>query len=404
MRFALAALAFVLTPLPASADDGSAGHCLSFLNKDWDISDQERLERDQRSWRKSCQRALFADPENPKIIASLADAWSSMGFKEIAIPLTRKAAAMDDPDALFDLYTTHFSFSRHLERKPYVTREEGAAALRRAAELGHATAARVLVQRLERGSMIKRDLNEAAIWAERALKNPPKDAYPGDQEVVLGRILTKLDDPRQRQRGMDILIATKRSDAAAFFADAIRPTDPRRARKIYEDLLDSQEGHVAPELADMLFKGEGGPADPERAVDLLDGGSWFGDGPALKAHYGRLLVEGEYVKPDPQKGIELMSYMTQWSIDWRHEVMAALARMPDLRLSYPDGMYYDAIEAVELGEPGAVMALIGLQLSNNEQFGDVDAGCALAEWAAGNGFEEAKARVKDCTAKPGAMR
>jgi hypothetical protein len=140
------------------------------------------------------------------------------------------------------------------------------------------------------------------------------------------------------------------------------------------------------------------------AVDLLDGGSWFGDSPVLKAHYGWLLVEGKYVKPDPQKGIELMSYITQWSIDWRHEVMVALARMPGLRLSYPDGMYYDAIEAVELGEPGAVMALIDLQFSNNEQFRDAGAGCALAEWAAGNGFEEAKARVKDCTFKPGAMR
>lgn len=404
MRFALAALALTVITLPAFADDGSAGQCMSYLNKDWDISDQEQFQRDQRIWRSSCQRALFADPENPKIITSLGKAWSSMGFDNISLPLTRKAAAMGDTEAMFDLYTQHFSFSRRLDREPRVTRDEGAASLRRAAELGHPTAIRVLVQRLERGDMIKRDLNEAAVWAERALSNRPKDSYPGDEEVTLGRLLTLLDDPHQRQRGMDILVSTKRSDAAVFFADAIRPTDPVRARKIYEDSLRWQEGSAAPQLADMLFKGEGGPADPERAVDLLDGGGWFGDPPALQAHYGRLLVEGRYVKAEPQKGIDLMGYMTQWSIEWRHEVMGILARMPDLRLAQADGMFYDAIEGVELGEPGAVMAMINLSLSDNEQFRDLEAGCALVDWAARNGYAEAKPRLMDCTTVEGAMR
>ncbi|BCJ91537.1 hypothetical protein IZ6_22720 [Terrihabitans soli] len=404
MRFLLAAAVLAIVPLPASADDSSASQCLSFLSRDWDISDQEQFQRDQRIWRLSCQRALFADPENPKIITSLGKAWSSMGFDNISLPLTRKAAAMGDTEAMFDIYTMHFSFSRHLDRDPRVTREEGAAALRRAAELGHPAAIQVMMQRLERGDMIKRDLKEAVVWAERAMKNPPKDSYTGDTEVALGRLLIKLDDPKQRQRGMDLLVGTKRSDAAAYFADAIRPTDPVRARKIYEDVLSSQEGHAAPALADMLFKGEGGPADPKRAVDLLDGGSWFGDSPWVRAYYGRLLVEGKYVKPDLQKGVEYMSYMMQWSIEWRHEVMDLLARYPNLRLSYPDGMYYDAIEAVELGEPGAVMALVNLNLSKNEQFRDLEAGCHLAQWAAENGFEAAKARLADCTPVPGTMR
>jgi TPR repeat protein len=404
MRLALAALALMIVPLPAfSAADGSAAQCLSFSNKNWDISDQEKFQREQQTWRISCQRALYAEPDNPKVIASLGGAWSSLGFKDISLPLTRKAAAMGDTKALFDIYTLHYSFSRHLDREPYVTREEGANALRKAAELGDPAAIQVLMRHLERGDLIKRNLNEAVVWAERAVKNPPKDRDAGDPEVSLGRLLIKLNDPRQRQRGMDILVGSKRSDAAAYFADAIRPTDPVRARKIYEDLLFRQEGHAAPELADMLFKGEGGPADPKRAVDLLDGGSWLGYSPALRAHYGRLLVEGKYVKPDPQKGIEYMSYMTQWSIEWRHEVMDLLARNPSLRLSYPNGMFYDAVEAVELGEPGAAMALIDLQLSNNAQFRDLDSGCHLAQWAAENGFEDAKPRLKDCTAIPGTL-
>jgi TPR repeat protein len=395
----------MMLPLPAAAaDDGQAAQCLSFLTRDWDISDQEKFARDQQAWRASCQRALYADPENAKILASLGGAWSSMGFKNISLPLTRKAAAQDEPEALFDLYELHFSFSRHLDREPYVTREEGAKSLRRAAELGHPRAIQVLTQRLDRGDMIKRDRNEAVIWAERAVKNPPKDSYPGDQEIVLGRLLIELDDPKLRQRGMDVLVNTKRSDAAAYFADAIRPTDPVRARKIYEDVLRTQEGHAAPKLADMLLRGEGGPADPKRAVDLLDGGSWFGDSPFIRAHYGRLLVEGKYVKPEPQKGVEYMSYMTQWSIEWRHEVMGILARNPSLRLSYPDGMFYDAVEAVELGEPGAAMALVDLQISENKQFRDLEAACHLAQWAADNGEAWAKARLTNCTPVPGTMR
>jgi TPR repeat protein len=405
MRFALVALALAIITVPAfAADDGSTAQCLSFLTKDWDISDHKKFESDQKIWRSSCQRALYADPGNPKVLCSLGGAWSSMGFKNISLPLTREAAALNEPEALFDLYELHHSFSRHLDREPYVTREEGAAALRRAAELGHAASIQTLARHLERGDMIRRDLNEAVVWAERAVENPPKGSSAGDAEVSLGRLLTRLDDPQQRQRGMDLLVRTKRSDAAVFFADAIRPTDPVRARKIYEDLLGSQESHVAPELADMLFKGEGGSANPKRAVDLLDGGSWFGDSPFLKAHYGRLLVEGKYVKPDPQKGIECMSYMTQWSIEWRHEVMDILARNPGLRISYPEGMIYDAVEAIELGEPGAVMAMINLQLSNNEQFRDLEAGCLLVDLAIKNGEKQAQERLKDCAAAPGTMR
>jgi TPR repeat protein len=404
MRLVLVALALAVSAPPLAAEEGPASQCLSYVNKDWDINDQAGFERDLKTWRTSCQQALYADPENTKIMASLGNAWSSAGFKHISLPLTRAAAAKGDPDANFELYTLHQSFSRRLGRAPYVAREEAEKALRRSAELGHALAVQTLTRHLERGTLVKRDLIEAALWAERSAKNPPRGSYPGDLDVIFGRILVSLDDPAQRQRGLDLLAGLKRSDASAHYADAIRATDPVRARKIYEDLLGAQEAHVAPPLADMLFKGEGGPADRKRAVDLLDGGSWFGDSPALRAHYGRLLVEGRHVTPDPQKGVDYMSYMTQWSIDWRHEVMGLLARHPDLRLKYPDGMFYDAVEAVEIGEPGAAMALVDLQLSANQQFRDLQSGCALAEWAAGNGEEKAKARLKDCTAVPGTMR
>ena len=72
-------------------------------------------------------------------------------------------------------------------------------------------------------------------------------------------------------------------------------------------------------------------------------------------------------------------------------VVAAIGRQfgPHHRLS--GSILYDATEAAELGEPGAVIALIDLRLSQNAQFRDKPGGCALAERAAKSGDEVRRA-------------
>ena len=47
-------------------------------------------------------------------------------------------------------------------------------------------------------------------------------------------------------------------------------------------------------------------------------------------------------------------------------------------------------QAAELGEPGAMSALIALKLSSNAQFADKAGGCRLAERAVKDGDESAK--------------
>jgi hypothetical protein len=64
----------------------------------------------------------------------------------------------------------------------------------------------------------------------------------------------------------------------------------------------------------------------------------------------------------------------------------------------PAGMLYDATEAAELGEPGALDALIDLKLSQSAQFRDKPGGCALAAQFAKLGDEIAARRLKGCGA------
>jgi len=58
---------------------------------------------------------------------------------------------------------------------------------------------------------------------------------------------------------------------------------------------------------------------------------------------------------------------------------------PDVQISYADRLVYDLTEASELGEPGALAALIALKLSRNGQFRDEAGGCKLVMEAADRG-------------------
>jgi len=105
------------------------------------------------------------------------------------------------------------------------------------------------------------------------------------------------------------------------------------------------------------------------------------------------------VRRDVQEAVRLISLDAQWDQEVRLEVMGILAKNPEIRLSYPNGFLYDATEAAELGEPGAMTALIELKLSGHSQFGDKAGGCALAEHAAKGGCADAAKYLRECDTK-----
>jgi hypothetical protein len=229
----------------------------------------------------------------------------------------------------------------------------------------------------------------------RALSNPVKDTSRGDLTALLGRLLATSDKPEERARGLDLLERTSKAGvfgAKRELAVAIRREDPVRARKLLEEALRPDPGGAPAPLAEMLIAGEGGPADPKRAVSLLKGARTASAEGAL----GRLYLEGRLVPRDPQEAVRLIGLAGTWDLDARTEVLKILAANPDVRDNNPEHTLYEAMEAAELDEPGAATALIELKLSDNAQFRDPPGACKLLETAAARGDRTMAQRLSEC--------
>jgi hypothetical protein len=143
----------------------------------------------------------------------------------------------------------------------------------------------------------------------------------------------------------------------------------------------------------MLIKGEGGSKDEKRAVSLL---TRVRDVGSVQAALGRLHLEGRLVPYDIEKAVEKIRHGAVWSYETRLELLALLSAHPSIKTTYYEGMLYDMVEAAELGEPGALAALIQIKLSGHVQFGDKAGGCALVKRAAEQGLAEAAKYAAVC--------
>ena len=178
-------------------------------------------------------------------------------------------------------------------------------------------------------------------------------------------------------------------------AIAIRKDDPVRARALLEEARRPDPGGAIVPLAEMLIAGEGGPADPKRAMSLLKGASdsWMAEGNAGAAHARR--QTGAARRPGGGAMIDIAS---GWDLDARMQVLRLLAENPEVRVNDPKRVLYDAVQAAELDEPGAMTALIELKLSANAQFQDRPGACKLIETAVSRGDQTMAQRLADCRA------
>ena len=364
------------------------------FDQGWD--EQARL---RKRWIEVCRQAAASDPVNLHWKHVLARALTADGHHEEAIVLWRELAAQNDAGAAFEIYDLYKSYYRGDVNKPQlVKRAEAEAGLRKAAELGDSYATLMLTVLLDRGDTVKRDPEDALHWAGRALANPAKDQTLGQMQVLLGRLLVKSANPAEKARGVDLLERLAQAGNASGktqLAIAIRAGDPTRARQLLEQSLSADAGGAVPPLADMLIKGEGGPADPQRAVSLLTG--WRArDVPAVRGALGLLYIEGKVVPRDVKRGVDLLHYWAVWNYDARLKMIKVLTENPELTIDRPEHVLYDLTEEAELGEPGALDALIEVKLSQSAQFQDKAGGCALAARAAKNGEAYAAQRLKEC--------
>jgi TPR repeat protein len=394
--FALVFFCVSAAAAPAQTPAASA-ECLRLNAAKVDWSDQEASAKHRVIALETCRQAYAASGDNPKIKIALAR-W--VKSREESIPLLRSAIAQNDTEAMLALFNDFNSFDRRLGRPDLIPRAEAEQALRRAAELGNAEAIFRLATILTRGGPFKHDLAAARYWGEKALANPPPDMRPSDVAVVVGEWLSESDKADERQRGIAILeplAQTGHGDAEAYLAVAIRGSDPLRARMLLEKAVRTYPGHALARLSDMLIKGEGGPKDARRALKLLQGSPY--DAQHAKWALGQLLLEGRLLRRDVSEAVKLLGPWSQWDYDTRLQIVRLLAENPDVQMGYPDHFLYRTIEDAELGEPGAMDALIGLKLSRHVQFADRAGGCALAERAAKAGDAVAASRLSECGAK-----
>jgi TPR repeat protein len=384
---------------PALTAENAADLCRRLFEEPKEYIDDIAQRRRWALRAASCKMAFEADPANMELKVAAA---RNLPYerKAEAVAMLREAAEQGSAEAYYWLYEQHKSWDRgDLERVPLVTRTEADRALHRAAELGHPFATQMLAILLDRGDTVKRDPAAARYWAERAVQNPAKDTNRNGLLLLLGRLLVTSDKPEERARGLDIL---ERTAAAGVFgakrqlAIAIRREDPVRARMLLEEARRPDPiGAIVP-LAEMLIAGEGGPADPKRALSLLKGAS--SDNWAAKGMLGRLTLEGRLMPRDIQEAVNLIDRASTWDFDSRMQVLRLLAEYPETRDSHPKSTLYYAVEAAELDEPGAMAALIELKLSANAQFQDRPGACKLIETAVGRGDQAMTQRLADCRA------
>jgi len=384
------------TQAPAATN---AQECLALVAAKVDWSDHNVAEKHRKLLLESCRQAYAENGDDPRIKVALARAFRGVGDRPGSIALLRAAIAQNDTEAMLDLFNDFNSFDRNLNEPDLIPRAEAEQALRRAAELGNPEAIWRLMAILTRGGPIKHDLANARYWAKQALANPPKGVRPVDVQVAVGQLLSESDDAEERQRGIDLLeplAKAGRGDAQADLAVAIRKTDPARARQLLESARATYPGHALAPLSDMLIKGEGGPNE-RRALSLLKGSAY--DAQHAKWALGQLTLEGRLVPRDVAAAVKLLGPWSQWDYDTRLQIVRLLAENPDVQMAYPDHFIYRAVEDADLGEPGAMDALIALKLSRHVQFADKANGCVLAQRAAKAGDEAAAYRLDGCRTK-----
>ena len=387
----------VAAPAPAPA----ARDCASMRHKRpsaWDVGD-EKYRQFMKDWIETCKHEAAADTSAP-VQLSWFSALFATDRRPEAIVVLRKLAATGDADALLEIYQWHRSWEpEDLGKTQIVGTKEAHDALRKAADAGHSRAIQVLAIDLDQGRFVKRDVDAAALWMERAIARPHKNSTPADLAISTARLLTESENPEKRARGIRFLETANRPNAKGYLAIAIRKDDPVRARALFEETLRAWPGISLPSLADMLIKGEGGPADGKRALKLLQSYSNKSAPSSINAALGKLYAEGTLVPRDPHKAAELMSGETQWSVTANIAFAQLLADNPTVKPYDAKRVLYEITEAMELGEPNAMTTLIALKLSANPEFADKAGGCRLAERAAQSGDERAKALLAGCSVK-----
>jgi TPR repeat protein len=357
----------------------------------------------------ACQRAWAGAPKEERLQLQWLRATVALGKpgqEWLLVPQVKMLADAGSAEAqylMFRLFTPHRS-GDDAAAPPLVTKEEALAYLRKAVEQGHITALMELMTQYHAGPLLRPDNHEAVRMARRIESAPPqgKVETPYEREtrneMALTIALITLEDdsfPKPEQRiafgivEKDSEAGTNTNYSALTYIKALRfgrgtGKDPVRARQLLEAGVTKDKRGV-PMLADMLARGEGGPADGKRAIALLrDKDIAYVDGAATVL--AGLLLDGKFVGAQPQEAIRVLSQ--SWNLADQIR-LAGLLIDYHTQLEIPKRLVEPLTDAAIAGDPKAALALARLKLSDNSQFTDVEGARAILKPFADAGNREA---------------
>lgn len=318
------------------------------------------------------------------------------------VKMLADAGSVEAQYLMYRLYNPHPA--EYGSAPPLVTKEDALAYLRKAAEQGHMMALLDLLSQYRAGPLLRRDNHGAVKMARRIESAPPQGKEETGYEakirasMALGIALMTLDDdsfskPEQRIAfgvvEKDSAAGTNTNYSALPYIEALRlgrgtAKDAVKARQLLEARL-AKDKRAVPMLADMLAKGEGGPADGKRAIALLrDKDVAYVDGTATVL--AGLLLDDKVVGAQPQEAIRTLSQ--SWNLVDQVR-LAGLLIDYHTRLDDPKRLVGSLTDAAVAGDPAAALALAKLKLSDNSQFTDVAGARTLLKPFADAGNREA---------------
>ncbi|TPK97414.1 MULTISPECIES: sel1 repeat family protein [unclassified Mesorhizobium] len=356
-----------------------------------------------------CQAAMLGAPQEKRLAlewlrVQVALNQPGLTFLLPQIKLLADGGSSEANYLLYEVYSVHRHDGADAGPPP-VTREMALDALQKAGAAGHLTALETLLRQYIEGPLLRRDAHKVVETAQRVIDAPAQGQSPGEWDnqfraampLLIARTTLTEDgftsDEQQKAFHAvetDFQAGTNGSGGSALaYIKALRlgrgtSQDAAKARQLLEARVGSDQ-YAIPMLADMLAKGEGGPADGKRAIAMLRAATKnvAEAGPELAG----LLMDGKFVGRQPREAIQLLN--APWDLDASIRLARLLPDYDGVQIDNPGQLIERLSDGAEAGEPGAALALARLQLSDDQQFKNEDLARAMLKPLADSGDREA---------------
>jgi len=356
-----------------------------------------------------CQAAMLGAPQEKRLTLEwlrVQVALNQAGLTFL-LPQIKLLADGGSPEAnylLYEFYSVHRHDGANAGPSP-VTRDMALDALQKAGAAGHLTGLETLLRQYIEGPLLRRDAHKVVETAQRVIDAPAQGQSPGEWDsrfraampLLIAQTTLENDgfSSEEQQKAFQAVESDSKAGtngpepSVLAYIKALRlgrgtQQNAAKARQLLEARVGSDQ-YAVPMLADMLAKGEGGPADGKRAIAMLRAATKkvADAGPLLAG----LLLDGKFVGRQPREAIQLLN--APWDLDASIRLANLLPDYDGFQIDNPDQLVERLSDGAEAGEPGAAVALARLQLSDDQQFKNEEVARAMLKPLADAGDRDA---------------